>query len=106
MMIEQVTSDAWQVTKQLFRILKWQGLVVSGQDNDKMDAIVQCRGICFKFGCSDKGCVEAFNFCVEIKKDVKYVKEFKETIRYLFLLFFLVPFYLALLLPTATPSSP
>ena len=30
-------------------ILKWQALGVCSQDNDKMDAIVQCRGIFNKF---------------------------------------------------------
>ena len=45
-----------------------------------------------KILCSGKDCVEAFNFCMQIKKDAKYVKEFKETIRYSFLLFFLGPF--------------
>ena len=59
----------------------------------------------YKFGCSGKDNVEAFNFRVQIKKDVKNVKEFKEIIRYLFLLFFLGPFYLVLLLPVATPNS-
>ena len=57
------------------------------------------------FECSCKDCVEAFNFCVQIEKDVKYVKEFNEVIKYLFVLFFLGPFYLVLLLPTPTPSS-
>ena len=51
-----------------------------------MDVIVQCRE------CSGKDFVEAFNFCVLITKDVKSVKEFKETIRYFFLLFVLGPF--------------
>ena len=32
-------------TKQLLHILKWQALVVSGHDNDKMDVILQCRGV-------------------------------------------------------------
>ena len=32
-------------TKQLLRILKWQALVVSGHDNDKMDVIRQCQGV-------------------------------------------------------------
>ena len=36
-------------TKQLLPILKWQALVVCSQDNDKMDAIVQCQGIFNKF---------------------------------------------------------
>ena len=63
-----------------------------------MDATVQCRGIFYKFGCSGKDYVEAFNFRVQIKKDVKNVKEFKVIIRYLFLLFFLGPFYLVCLL--------
>ena len=68
-----------------------------------MDVIVQCRGIFYKFGCSGKDYVEAFNFCVQIIKDVKNAKEFKETTRSLFLLFFLSPFYL--LLPTAALRS-
>ena len=84
-------------TKQLFHIIKWQGLAVSSHDNDKMDAIVQCRGIFYKFGWSGKDYVEAFNFRVQIKKDVKNVEEF-----FFFLLFFLGPFYLDLLLPTTT----
>ena len=53
--------DKWQ-NKQLFRILKWQALVVSGQDNDKMGVIVQCRRIFHKFICSGKDYIEAFNF--------------------------------------------
>ena len=84
-----------------------QSLVVSSQDYDKMDAIVQCRGIFYKFGCSGNDYVEPFNFRVQIKKDVKNVKEFKEIIGYLFLIFFLGPVYLVLLvlLPAATPNS-
>ena len=70
-----------------------------------MDAIVQSREIFYKFGCSGKDYVEAFNFYVQIEKDVKNVKEFKEIVRYLFLLFFLGPFYLVLLLPAAIPNS-
>ena len=73
-------------TIQLLRILKWQAFVVSGQDIDKMEAKFQCRGIFHKFECFCKDCVEAFNFCVEIKKDVKYFKECKEIIRYIFIL--------------------
>ena len=68
-------------TKQLLRILKWQALVVSGHDNDKMDVIRQCRGVFHKFGCSGKDYVEAFDFCVQITKDEESIKEFKETIR-------------------------
>ena len=30
-------------TKQLLCLIKWQALVVNGQDNYKMDVIVQCR---------------------------------------------------------------
>ena len=67
--------------KQVLRILKWQAVVVSGQDFDKVDAICKCRRIFCEFECSCKDCVEAFNFCVQIKKDVKYVKESKEIIR-------------------------
>ena len=52
-----------------------------------------------------QGYVEAFNFCVQITNDVKSVKEFKETTRYLFLLFFLGPFYLFLLLSNATRGA-
>ena len=44
-------------------------------------------------------------FLCRLKKNMKYVKEFKEIIRYLILLFFLGPFFFSLLLPTATPSS-
>ena len=96
-----MTSDQ----KQLLHILKWEALVVSGQDNNKMDVIVQCGVIFHKFGCSEKDYVEAFNFCVHISKDVKNMKQFKETIRYLLLLFFLGIFYLVFLLPTATLKS-
>lgn len=92
-------------TKQLLLILKSQVLVVTGQKNEKMDVIVQCRGIFCKFGCSDKHYVEGFNFHVQITIDVKKIREFKETIRYLLLLLFLGPFYLTLLLPTVTPRS-
>ena len=81
------------------RILKWQALVLSGQDIDKMDTIFQCRGVFYKFECSCNDCVEAFNFCEQMKK-------YKQIRRDLFLLFFLGPFYLVLLLPTVTPSSP
>ena len=61
-------------TIQLLRILKWQAFVVSGQDIDKMEAKFQCRGIFHKFECSCKDCVEAFNFCVEIKKRCKILQ--------------------------------
>ena len=70
-----------------------------------MDVIVQCRGSFYKFGRSGKDFVEAFNFRVQIPKNVKNVKEFKETTRSLFLLVFLSPFYLVLLLLTATLRS-
>ena len=49
--------------------------------------------------------VEAFNFRVQIKKDVENIEEFKEIIMYLFLLFLLGSCYLVLLLPTAIPNS-
>ena len=32
-------------TKQLLFMLKWQALVISGQHNDKMGVIVQCREV-------------------------------------------------------------
>ena len=38
-------------------MLKWQTLVVSSQDNDKI-AIVQCRGIFYRVGYSGKDYVE------------------------------------------------
>ena len=78
---------------------------MNSQDNDKMEAVVQWWGIFYKSGCSGKDYVEAFNFRVQIKKDVENIEEFKEIIRYLFLLFFLGSFYLVLLLPTAIPNS-
>ena len=40
----------------------------------------------YKFGCSGKDYVEAFNFRVAIKKDVNNVKEFTEITKYLFLI--------------------
>ena len=86
-------------------ILKWQALAFSDQNNDKMDVIAHWRGIFYKYGCSGKDYVEAFNFSVQITKNLKIVKEFKETVRYLFLLFFLWPFYLVLILPTTTSRS-
>ena len=70
-----------------------------------MDVKVQCRGIFYKFGCSGKDYVEAFNLRVQVTKDVKNDKEFKETTGSLFLLLFLSPFYLVLLLPTVTLRS-
>ena len=92
-------------TKQLLHILEWQPLVVSGPDNDKIDAIVQSSAFCYKFGCSGKDNVERFNFSVQIIRDVKRVKEFQEKRRYVFLLFFLGSFHLVLLLPNATLRS-
>ena len=67
--------------------------------------ILQCWEVFYKFGWSGKDYVEAFNFRVKITKDVKSIKEFKETIRYLILRFFVDPFYLVLPLLTATPRS-
>ena len=58
-------------TKELLGILKWQALVVSSQDNDKMDAILQCSGIFYKFGCSGKDYVEALTFVYRLKKCAK-----------------------------------
>ena len=55
----------------------WQALVVSGQDIYKVDVIVQCQGIFYKFRCLGKDYVEASNFCVEVKKYMKSIKEFK-----------------------------
>ena len=86
-------------------ILKWQALAFSDQNKDKMDVIAHWRGIFYKYGCSGKDYVEAFNFSVQITKNLKIVKEIKETVRYLFLLFFLWPFYLVLILPTTTSRS-
>lgn len=48
-------------TKQILRILKWQALVV------------QCRGIFYEFLCSGKDFVKAFNFHVQMTKNVKNV---------------------------------
>ena len=92
-------------TKQLLFIFKWQTLVVIGQDSNKLDVIVQCREVSCKFGCSGKNYLEAFNCRVQATKHVKSVKKLKETIRYLFLLFFLNSSYLVSLLPTETPTS-
>ena len=64
--------------KQLLRILKSQALVVNGKDIDKIDAIFQCWGIFCKFECSCKDCVKAFNFSVQIKKDVNTSKNLKK----------------------------
>ena len=86
-------------------ISKWQALAFSDQNNDKMDVIAHWRGIFYKYGCSGKDYVEAFNFSVQITKNLKIVKEFKETVSYLFLLFFLWTFYLVLILPTTTSRS-
>ena len=58
-------------TKQLLRILEWQALVVSGQNYDNMDVIVQCRRDFCKFGRSVKDYAGALNFRVQITKDVK-----------------------------------
>ena len=70
-----MTSDK---IKQFLRILKRQALIFSGQNNDKIDVIVQCRGFFCKFGCCGKDYVEAFNFRMQISKDVKSVKEFRD----------------------------
>ena len=67
----QAKSDE---TKQLLRMLKWQTLVVSCQDNDKMDAIVQCRGIFYRVGYSGKDYVEV----CRLKKMWKTSKNFKK----------------------------
>ena len=92
----QVKLNDKQQNKTTFVYLKWQTLFVSGRDNDKMDAIVQCRGFFYKFGCSGKDYDEAFNLRGQIKKDMKNA--------YLFLIFLLGPFYLVLSLPTATSN--
>ena len=70
-----------------------------------MDAIVQCREIFYKFDYSSKDYDKAFNFRVQFTKGLKSVKEFKETTKYLFLLLFLGPLSLVLLLRNATPRS-
>ena len=47
-----------KVTKQ--NNFNWQELVAGSQDNNKMDAVVQCQGIFYKFWCSGKDYVETF----------------------------------------------
>ena len=54
-------------TKQILRLLKWQALVVSGQDNGKMDVIVQCRRT-FVINMDILVRFQAFDFRVQIKK--------------------------------------
>ena len=39
----EIKTSTGNKTKQLLFMLKWQALVVSGQDNDKIDVMVQCR---------------------------------------------------------------
>lgn len=46
-----------------------------------MDAIVQCRGMFYKFGYSGKDYVERLNLKKKIEKDVKNVKEFEKIIK-------------------------
>ena len=58
--------DKWQVCH--LSVLKWQILVVSGQD--KLDIIVQSRGIFCKFECSVKNYVDSFIFYNETFKGV------------------------------------
>ena len=53
---------------QLLHILKWQALVVSSQGKDKMNAIIQCRGIFYKFGSSGKDYVEALTLVFRLEK--------------------------------------
>ena len=63
-----MTSDK---TKQFLRILKRQALIVSGQNNDKIDVIVQWRGIFCNFERCGNDYVEAFNFRVQITEKCK-----------------------------------
>ena len=63
-----MTSDK---TKQFLHILKRQALIASGQNNDKIDVIVQCQGIFCKFGRCGRDYVEAFNFRVQITEKCK-----------------------------------
>ena len=89
-------------TKQLLRTLKWQALVVSGQDIDKMDTIFQCLEFFINLNALAMTALKHLTFVWRLKKkDVKYVKEFKQIRTYLYLLSFLGPFNLVLLLPTA-----
>ena len=93
-------------TKQLLYILKWQVSAVSGQSYDKMNEIGQCQGFFFaNLDVLVRIIMKPLTFVCRFKKNMKSVKEFKEIIRHLFLLFFLNPFYVALLLPTASPRS-
>ena len=63
-----------KVTK-LSLILKWQALVASSQDNDKMEAIFQCQEVFYKFGCSGKNCVEALTL-VYLFEDIYFCYSF------------------------------
>ena len=83
-------------TKQLLQILKWQALVVKIPDN-KMFSVGGFLSIWMLW--------QGLFWSVQIKTVVKNAKEFKEIIKYLFLLFFLGLFYLVLLLATATLNS-
>ena len=80
-------------TKQILCILKWQALVVPVQDNNKMDVIVQSRGIVCKFGFSGKDYVEMLQLLCAVYE------------RNLFLLLLFGPFSLVFLLPNATSRS-
>ena len=55
--------------------------------------------------CSGKDYVKAFNFRVQITKDMKSVEKFKETTTCLFFHFLLGLIYLVLLLPNANTRS-
>lgn len=62
--------------------------------------------IIYKFGKSGKEYVEAFNFRVQIKKDMKHVKELKEIKRYLIFAVISWPFLFSpTCVPTATPNN-
>lgn len=64
------------------------------------------RIIIYKFGKSGKEYVEAFNFRVQIKKDMKHVKELKETKRYLIFAVISWPFLFSpTCVPTTTPND-
>ena len=59
-----------------------------------MDAIVQCRGMFYKFGYSGKDYVERLYLKKKIEKDVKNVKELEKIIKVFILLLLFGPFHL------------
>ena len=55
-------------TKQHSHILKVQALLVTGQDNDKMDAIVQSWGNFYKFGCLGRIMLKHLTFVCSLQE--------------------------------------